>query len=57
MEKEKSDAVVVRISKELADLIEKMKEPIQEFSWEAIKPSDYEASKILARKIKDLKLL
>lgn len=43
---------VRRIAPELGELIDSMKEPINEFSWGAVTASDYEASLALARKIK-----
>lgn len=48
---------VRKISNELGDLIDKMKKPIEEFSWGAVKVSDHEASKVLARKITEAKIV
>lgn len=45
-----------RICKELCELLDKQKEKVNDFAWNALKISDVEASRMIARKFKDAKL-
>lgn len=40
------------ISKEMCEIMDKQKEKVNEFAWNALRISDVEASKMIARKYK-----
>jgi len=49
--KEEEDAVVAKIDIELFNILEKIKDYVQEISYGSMRPSTREASKLLAKKI------
>ena len=55
--KQKRDSHIVEISTELMEILELIKKTVEDFTWGAEnKLSNYAASKILARKVKEKKL-
>jgi hypothetical protein len=58
MEKEeKRKEFVIKIGPLLKKIIEIQKDIIKETTWDCVKPSDYEAGEIIAKKITESKLL
>jgi len=52
--KEKNNEVETRrICKELCKILDKQKEKINDFAWNALKITDAEASRVIARKYKE----
>lgn len=43
----------INVSIELIEIINKQKEKINDFAWDALKITDVEATKVIARKIKE----
>lgn len=55
MTKEK-DRKVIEISKDLVEILDKIRSKIKEFTWGIDNSSYYTASKVLAKRIKEVKL-
>lgn len=45
------------ISKEMCELLDKIKENVSEFAWSSLRITDAEASRILVKKVADAKLV
>lgn len=58
MKKQKQEKNYERrnICKELCGLLDLQKEKVNEFAWDALKISDVEASRMIARKFRDARL-
>lgn len=55
-EKKEKDARVIKVSKDLVEILDKIRNKIKEFTWGVDNSSYYTASKVLARRIKEVKL-
>lgn len=55
--KQVKEVEVRKISKELCEILDKLKEIVSDFGWGELKVSDTEVSRILARKIRENNLL
>ena len=55
IEKKEKDVKNVKISKDLIDVLDKIRNKIQEFTWGVDNSSYYTASKILAKKVREAK--
>ncbi len=55
--KEERDPVTIECHKRLMDILSKIKDSVKKTTWDAINPSNYEATLILAKKIEHSKII
>jgi len=58
MNKEKSNGIERRyIARELCEVLDKIKENVNDYAWQTLKVTDAEASRILAKKAIEAKIV